>query len=215
VESEVLDASPLFIQEMEMFPYESGLEFVMELHDRGGWEAVDAAYADPPVSTEQILHPERYADRELPLEVALPDLVAALSDDWQELDVDVMGELVLRLALAEYLGPGAASVAAEGWGGDQYVLLTAGAEGPHVLAVGLAFDDEAEAKEFWSLWRVYLNHRPGYSEEIDALVGRLDHLWWRSESGSAYAERAAERVTIVLGADEDAVAQVVDALGGH
>jgi hypothetical protein len=59
-ESPVFDAAPGFIQQDLMFPYLNGLEFVQSLYDRGGWDAIDEAYANPPVTTEQILHPDRY-----------------------------------------------------------------------------------------------------------------------------------------------------------
>ena len=39
----------------------------------GGYAAVDAAFADPPDSTEQVLHPDKYAVREEPLKVVDPE----------------------------------------------------------------------------------------------------------------------------------------------
>lgn len=54
------------------FPYARGMTFVHTLHERGGWEAVDALYEDPentfPVSTEQVIHPGRYQDDDPPRE---------------------------------------------------------------------------------------------------------------------------------------------------
>ena len=35
----------------------------------GGWDAVDAVFADLPRSTEQVLHPEKYEAREAPIDV--------------------------------------------------------------------------------------------------------------------------------------------------
>jgi len=46
---------------------------------------VDAAYADVPVSTEQILHPERYPD-DRPASVELADFTHLLGDGWEEID---------------------------------------------------------------------------------------------------------------------------------
>ena len=44
-----------------VFPYTDGLVFAQAVKKRGGsWASIDAAYASPPLSTEQILHPERY-----------------------------------------------------------------------------------------------------------------------------------------------------------
>jgi hypothetical protein len=41
-------------------PYSDGPAFVHRLRERGGWEAVNDAYAAPPTSSAQVIHPERY-----------------------------------------------------------------------------------------------------------------------------------------------------------
>lgn len=54
-----LDA-PHFIVRSLTFPYLEGTAFACALYERGGWAAVDAAYADPPDTTHEILFPETY-----------------------------------------------------------------------------------------------------------------------------------------------------------
>ena len=44
----------------KVFHYGAGLRFVRHLRDVGGWDLVDAAYAEPPLATTQIMHPDRY-----------------------------------------------------------------------------------------------------------------------------------------------------------
>ena len=44
-------------------PYLAGRDFVRALHERGGWPALRKAWSDPPRSTEQVLHPEKYFAR--------------------------------------------------------------------------------------------------------------------------------------------------------
>ncbi len=51
----VLDEAPAAVGITLLFPYTSGLAYVDRLLTEGGWDAVNAAYADIPVSTEQIL----------------------------------------------------------------------------------------------------------------------------------------------------------------
>jgi hypothetical protein len=41
-------------------PYSDGPAFVHHLRRRGGWDAVDAAYASPPTTASQVIHPDRY-----------------------------------------------------------------------------------------------------------------------------------------------------------
>ena len=92
----------------KLFHYGSGLRFVRALRAAGGWEAVDAAYADPPRTTAKIYHPERYLDPEPPLDTAaIPsegavDLAAPRGEF----------ELHLFLARSETLRPRVAELAA-------------------------------------------------------------------------------------------------------
>lgn len=71
-------------------PYSEGPAFVSTLRQRGGWDAVDDAYATPPVSTEQIIHPVTYPD-ERPVEVAIEDRSSAA---WVRYDHDPVGDTV-------------------------------------------------------------------------------------------------------------------------
>lgn len=48
-------------------PYSDGPAYVADLLERGGWAAVDAAYDDKPVSTEQVIHPERRGESPEPM----------------------------------------------------------------------------------------------------------------------------------------------------
>jgi hypothetical protein len=212
LESTALEASPAFIRQMELFPYEQGLEFVLALYESGGWAAVDEAYDQPPQSTEQVLHPERYREEDVPQEVSLPDLAAELGGGWQEVEGDVLGELGLRLAFAHHMGPAAATLAAEGWAGDRYVLLQQGSEGPFVLVMRTYWDDQDESDEFWTLCQVYMDHRAGYSEDVKELVGEVRSRWWVSGEGSTFARQEDRYVTIILGPDEETVNQVLAAL---
>lgn len=175
---------------------------------------VDEAYDAPPQSTEQVLHPERYREEDVPREVALPDLAAELRGDWQEVENDVLGELGLRLALAEHMAPAAAMLAAEGWAGDRYALLQHGSGGAVVLVMRTYWDDQDEADEFWALYRVCMDHRVGYSEDVRELIGEVHSRWWLSEEGSVFARQEDRYVTIILGPDEETVNQVLAELGG-
>ncbi len=156
---DVLDTVPPALAISLVFPYLSGAEFVAALRAEGGWEAVNAAYADPPTSTEQVMHPERYVDRDDPTTVTLPDLAPALGDGWEQIDEDVLGELGIALLLAD-LQPGegfnaftgelalpeAARNAAAGWGGDTYALWADGDR--EVLVWSTVWDRDSDAIAF-------------------------------------------------------------------
>ena len=63
IDSSALDAAPRFLQESLIFPYVQGQTFVERLYELEGMEGVNAAYGEPPLSTEQIISPEDYGRR--------------------------------------------------------------------------------------------------------------------------------------------------------
>ena len=106
------------------FPYREGTQFVLYLWWKGGWEQVNKAYADPPKTTEQILHPERYLAHDEPLGLKLPDLSDKLGDGWKQVDDSVFGEFdvynYLRTKTDDDAGP--PRKAADGWAGGRMAV---------------------------------------------------------------------------------------------
>ena len=146
---EALQKAPPFIRETALFPYEAGLGFVSRLLAGGGYAAVDGSFADPPASTEQVLHPEKFEARESPAAVSVPDgLAAALGSGWSAAGQDTLGELILRIWLTEGgVARADATVAAAGWGGDRLVVLR-GPDGAVGVGMITTWDTAADAAEF-------------------------------------------------------------------
>src|SRR5439155_16288511 len=108
------------VESAAAFPYTDGMGFVSLLYGQGGWPAVAQAFANPPRSTEQVLHPVKYVAGDEPVQVRLPNLSAALGGGWRALAEDTLGELYMRIYLEHYLNIDQAGAAAMGWGGDRY-----------------------------------------------------------------------------------------------
>ena len=145
----VFDATPYFLQQSLLFPYVQGQTLLEALlSSPGRWNAVNEAYSDPPVSTEQVLHPEKYLEGEEPIDVSLPDVAAALGEGWEEVYGDVMGEFFIRTYLEIHVRSRTAADAAAGWGGDRFTLLE-GPKGERVLAALLVWDTPEDAKQFF------------------------------------------------------------------
>jgi hypothetical protein len=142
-----LDKVPPIVAAQLMFSALQGTQFIAGMQVAGGWEAVDAAYADPPKSTEQILHPEKYQSREAPIAVDLADdLAGTMGSGWSVVDEETMGEHQTAI----WLGSGtvaAATDAAAGWGGDRITLL-GGPNDAWAIAWRTVWDTEADAAEF-------------------------------------------------------------------
>jgi hypothetical protein len=154
------------------FAYDQGTTFTGTALADGGWAAVDRVHADPPTSTEQVLHPERYFGvRDRPVEVALGGTDALEADGWQPVLEDTLGELQIRVLASRSLPPERAASVAAGWGGDRLRALRRGDD--LVLVWMTVWDSAAEAAEF--------------ADAIGTIVP------------DARSERREERVLLVLG----------------
>ena len=150
-------------------PYIYGTVFVNTLRRRGGWKAVDAAWENPPVTTEQILHVDKWLAHEPALAVPAPTF-ATLGSGWKLLEEDSEGELGSLIAFEEWLGLADAREASAGWGGDRSVLVTAG--GRSAFAWRLRYDRgrENEGRAAWAFQNVAgaLERRYGRPQNSDA-----------------------------------------------
>ncbi len=121
-------AAPAWIRDTLLFSYLQGAAFCMAVKSEGGQTLLDYAFTtDPPRSTEQILHPEKwYGRRDDPVVVHLPDLAAELPG-YRKTAEGTLGELSLRIYLRENLHDADwAADAAAGWGGDRFAVYQRG-----------------------------------------------------------------------------------------
>jgi len=137
-----LREAPPILSETLIFPYLRGLVFCAKLANDGGWKALDAAYHEPPLSAEQILHPEKYREKpDAPMAIDLGMLEAG--EGWKELGRNVVGEMQLAVLLRRHGGKPAAA----GWDGDRYAVFE-GPEGRLGLVWLSTWDSEDDAREF-------------------------------------------------------------------
>lgn len=162
--STALDESPRFLRESLQFPYEAGTKFVEHLYREQRWSLVDSAYSDPPRSTEEVLHPDRYLER---LESAgertdpsPPEL--APDDRCRVVSRGVVGEFDTYLVLSEFLEIQRAKEAAEGWEADRYLFEHCGDK--RVLRLAASLDSARDAEQFeraWADWIDRWDSEPG------------------------------------------------------
>ena len=84
VATEQYDQAPRSMRESLIFPYLQGSEWVRQLYRKGGWTMVSNAFTRLPLSTEQVLHPEKYFNYERPIKIVLPDLTNLLNASNQQ-----------------------------------------------------------------------------------------------------------------------------------
>ena len=129
--------APLWMREGLIFPYLGGADFIVWFrHKYFGRSVLDSI----PRSTEQILHPERYALHDEPTEVTF--VATGDTVQWQ----DNLGEYETRLLFQQLLGNEAdATALATGWDGDRYEVLGKKSD---VLVWYSVWDDAAAAARF-------------------------------------------------------------------
>jgi hypothetical protein len=165
VPTERLNAMPEVLRRQLLGPYVLGMSFLArgrpgDLQAGFPKDDVDAAWARPPRSSEQILHPEKYwnpSRRDEPKRVAIPSPSAILGKGWARSGSGVLGELTLG-CLVGAKTPDPAEIAssavpwtnaaASGWGGDRYEVWTKGDS--VVVLLATVWDTGTDAEEFAS-----------------------------------------------------------------
>jgi hypothetical protein len=208
----VYDLAPAYLQDDFIFPYSQGLTFVQDLFDQGGWTAVDAAYRNPPVSTEQILHPELYPS-DVPIPVDLPDLAATLGEGWREVSRNQMGEWYTYLILARAANANArlddttAQNAAAGWGGDEYVVLHNESTGSSAFVMKTVWDTKADAEEFSNAVRQYADIRFGVPATQQG-----DTLTWSYPDGYSSFYHSGDTTVWIIAPDTSTAEKLTDSV---
>jgi hypothetical protein len=163
----VLAAAPKVLKENLQFPYIYGAGFVGAVLKNRSWRVLDTSYESLPASSEQIMHPERFLIRDNPVKIEMADLAGSLGPNWKKADADVNGEFGYLVALSEFIPKRTARTAADGWGGDRYVLYENKATGALLLAQYTAWDTENDAKEFFDAYSERTLKRYKLSKAMD------------------------------------------------
>jgi hypothetical protein len=149
-----LAAAPAWFQDTLLFSYFQGFQFCLSARQAGGQALLDKAFStDPPRSTEQILHPEKWhTKRDDPVAIAWPDLAKPLPG-WSKVSEGQLGELSIRTLLRDIVKAeeGRVASAAAGWGGDRFAVYEK--EGCRLLVWISEWDTEADARELQSALR--------------------------------------------------------------
>lgn len=194
-DSPVLESAPEYIQAELTFPYLSGLFFTRTLYLQGDWAAVDAAFQNPPLSSEQILHPERYP-RDIPIQLAAPSALDSLPETWQLTRQDVLGEWATLQVLQRYLPEETARQAAGGWGGDRFFLLESASGGPSAFVLITQWDTMRDAHEFTG----------GFFDYAEARFGEPAHqglaeATWVYDGGASHFVRQSNQTRWIIAPD--------------
>lgn len=224
----IFQKAPPALRETLVFPYTSGLEFVTARRlgaagAQGGtpsWKRVDDLFRDPPDSTEQILHPEKYEVRERPVRITAAPLTSLAPR--KEARRDVMGELIWRLWFDSQLSVAQATDAAAGWGGDRLVAYEGPGDAlPAVINLS-AWDSDADANEAEAAARKVLMILAGQKEPSGSSSSSSGHSssvgpagLFREKGGVSFGlVRRGRLLLIVAGIPKGTEARVTDEVFG-
>jgi hypothetical protein len=204
IDTELLDAAPDWLAKDLAFPYEQGLIFTGFLISEQGLAGVDQAYQAPPITTEQILDPNKYVRNEgpEPLDPLTVDLAG-----WSLEDERSLGEWGVRLLLMETLRPGELAQVASGWGNDTYRLFTRGDDTAFVWSY-LAESVE-DAEELTNALIVHAREEMGATGSVESGGGLL----FSGGSPTVFIDRIDEAIYFVAATDAAAVEDVRGQLG--
>ena len=197
VRAEKLKAAAPYLQRGLLSPYLLGQTFLLKgnflMLAAGVVPAdIDRAFREPPLSTEQILHPDKYwrePDRDPPRKIATNGLESSLGEGWTSEEQGSLGEMNLAiLAGAGPLDPESPALlspaawtneAASGWAGDAWRLYSLGDR--RVTLLVTAWDTADDAVEFEAALPPLAGRSVFRSGDVVILVagdhaGRDEHL---------------------------------------
>ena len=203
-ESVVFDAMPQWMQRDLGFPYEKGLTFVGQIMATAGLKGVDDAYKAPPISTEQILDPNKYLRSEQP--ETLPPLTVDLPG-WVMAEESTFGEWGIQLILTDAVLPGAVTQAAAGWGNDTYRFFTRGSDS--AIAWSYQGETETDAEDLTDAMIAHVKSVMGATNGQESLGGLL----YDGGSPFVFIDRIDDKVIFIAATDLTALESLREQLG--
>lgn len=140
--------APLYLRSLLLFPYSQGLQFQQAVIEKKGDEGFDEVFKHPPVSTQQMYHPEKYFAHVEPTNPALPVLPGL--GEYKVLSEGTVGEFDHTVLLEQYVKRDDSKAAAAHWRGGAYKLYEAKKGGRLMLAFASDWDSAESAQQFFA-----------------------------------------------------------------
>ncbi|MDQ6670589.1 MAG: hypothetical protein M3069_07515 [Chloroflexota bacterium] len=209
-DSKLLSA-PLFLREQLLFPYSDGFNFIRQIYQSGGgYAGVDDVFRNPPDSTAQILHIDKYRGRVKPIDVSLPDLSqGSLGDGWRQINSNVLGELDIRLILTQLTDTTHGVRGSGGWAGDRWQLLEK--DGRQALVISSVWDTQSDASNFFQAFALGMKNRFPSATEEEASTTRQALT---APTAATEIRRQANSVSVVISYDRPTAEALMSALTG-
>jgi hypothetical protein len=206
-----LAKAPIVIRDSLLFPYLAGTSFSQQfLKAHTGWQDLHLLFERPPVSTQQIIHPDFYLKDVGPAKVSLPRLKTVVPADWKPLEENVMGEFGLEEILKQFLDPARAAQLAPSWDGDRYALFEDAKTKDTRLVFLLALETTDDAARFFGQYSEALEMK--YSSRTQ-LYRRPNFFQFQTDTGGVFLRCVDLQCVTVEGATRQTFEAINRAIG--
>ncbi len=196
-----LSKAPPYIRDELLFPYLAGTGFSQQfLKAHSGWKDLHLIFQNPPVSTQQIIHPDLYLSNVKPEAVTLPDWKNLAPDDWKLLEENVLGEFGFGEVLKQFLGPERADMTSSAWKGDHYATFENAKSKNTSLVFRIVLDNADDAARFFGQYSELLELKHSDRKE---LYRRPNFFQFQTDAGGVFLHCAATSCLVVENATRE------------
>lgn len=203
---EVGNLFPPLLTETFSFRYRDGAQFIETVRRSRGERGVDELLSRPPATSEQVLHPEKYFQNEMPRDVQLDESTFA-ANGWRAVTSTPLGEIGVRGLLMAGAPERDAVRAAAGWGGDRAYLFEKTGSLP-LFVWKTSWDKLADAKEFYTAYSLLLRSKGAQSGDTLVSGDNVEQVIWRETNRITFVRRMGDTVTVMRGAESDVKAMI-------
>lgn len=190
-----LGKAPLYIRESLLFPYASGMLFQNAVLKKMGKPGFAEVFKRAPVSTQQILHPEKYFDKTLPTE---PKIAKFTGEKKYKLITDgALGEFDITMLIQEYSGKAAAEKIGTHWKGGRLSVWERKTDKHPLMAHTVEFDSAEIAADYLEIYKKVLAKKSKQYQQDAASNGDL--VLGSTDSGRFEARRTGAVVSSLEG----------------
>jgi hypothetical protein len=190
----VFDQSPLYLRQTLIFPYSSGMLFQHAVYLKDGQPGLAEVFRRPPVSTQQILHADKYFAGLTPTLPALPE--PPRERGYKSLVGGTLGELDHAVLIEQYGGKALAGELAPHWRGCQFELRENRKQKRVILLYAVEWDDAASAGRYFDFYREALARK---WKKMEVGSTAPDSVSGSGDDGRFVLRRAGSVVTSIEG----------------
>jgi hypothetical protein len=206
-----LAKAPPYIRDELLFPYLAGTTFSQQfLKAHSGWSDLGILFQNPPVSTQQIMHPDVYLAGVKPEKVDLPEWKGLVPPEWKFLEENVIGEFFLGEVLKQFLDRNESEMLASTWKGDRYAVFEDAKTKQTRLVFLIAFDGEEDAARFCGQYGALLELK--YKEHHE-LFRRPNFFQFQTTGGGVYLHCFSAKCLVVEESTRDAFDKINKSVG--